>query len=117
MLSIQVYTPDKLHQLMADADYVVAALPSTPATQKLISADAIAAMKPTGVFVNVGRGSTVDEEALIQGQLPVSCTRPTKIAADSAVLLQGHHAVWKEKLLPNLCFLQPLNWHSCDTDV
>lgn len=63
---LQVYTPDKLHQLMADADYVVAALPSTPATQKLISADAIAAMKPTGVFVNVGRGSTVDEEALIQ---------------------------------------------------
>lgn len=32
-----------------------------------MSAAAIAAMKPTGVLINVGRGKCVDEEALVQG--------------------------------------------------
>ena len=53
---------------MKVSDYVVAATPYTPSTDKLISAEAIAAMKPTGVFINVGRGKCVDEEALIAGE-------------------------------------------------
>ena len=68
LVACQVYTPDQLPQLMADSDYVVAALPSTPATQQLINAEAIKAMRPHAVFVNVGRGVTLDEEALITGQ-------------------------------------------------
>jgi phosphoglycerate dehydrogenase-like enzyme len=52
---------------MAASDYVVMATPYTAATDKLIGAAAIAAMKPTGVLVNVGRGKCIDEEALIEG--------------------------------------------------
>jgi phosphoglycerate dehydrogenase-like enzyme len=33
----------------------------------MLSAEAIAAMKPNSVFINVGRGKCVDEQALIQG--------------------------------------------------
>lgn len=66
---LQVYTPDKLHELMADSDYVVAALPSTPSTEKFIDGPAIKAMRSHAVFVNVGRGVTVDEPALIEGEL------------------------------------------------
>lgn len=70
----KVYTPDQLTELMSVSDYVVAATPYTPATDKLISAAAIAAMKPTGVFINVGRGKCVDEEALIDGEdVPWAC--------------------------------------------
>ncbi len=54
--------------LMADSDYIVAALPYTPATHKLVSAEAINSMKKTGVFINVGRGQNVDEPALVQGE-------------------------------------------------
>jgi phosphoglycerate dehydrogenase-like enzyme len=32
----------------------------------MVGASAFASMKPTGVFINVGRGKCVDEEALIQ---------------------------------------------------
>jgi phosphoglycerate dehydrogenase-like enzyme len=64
----QIFTPDSLLDLIAQSDYIVAALPHTPATHKLISAEAIAAMRPHTVFVNVGRGKTVDEEALIEGE-------------------------------------------------
>ena len=65
---LQVYTPDKLNQLMADSDYVVAALPSTSKTEGYISAEAIASMHSDAVFINIGRGKTVDEDALIEGQ-------------------------------------------------
>jgi hypothetical protein len=72
ILQDKIYSPDQLTELMSVSDYVVAATPYTPATDKLISAAAIAAMKPNGVFVNVGRGKCVDEEALIEGERQVS---------------------------------------------
>ena len=67
-MALQVYAPDKLKTVMAASDYIVASLPLTPATHQLIDADAISSMKPNGVFINVGRGQNVDEEALIAGE-------------------------------------------------
>jgi gluconate 2-dehydrogenase len=46
-------------------DFVVAAVPATPATHHLIDAAALAAMRPQGIFVNIARGDVVDETALI----------------------------------------------------
>lgn len=51
---------------LAEADYVVNALPSTPETRHLFDAAAFAAMRPTARFINVGRGATVDEAALVE---------------------------------------------------
>jgi phosphoglycerate dehydrogenase-like enzyme len=51
--------------LMARSDYVVVAAPLTPLTRGLVGAPEIAAMKPTAVLINVGRGPIVDEEALV----------------------------------------------------
>lgn len=67
-LQEKIYAPDQITELMSVSDYVVASTPYTPATDKLVSAAAIAAMKPNGVFINVGRGKCVDEEALIDGE-------------------------------------------------
>lgn len=61
----RVYGPDEFTGMIAACDYIVMATPATPATHKLFSADAVAAMRPNAVFVNVGRGTCVDEEALI----------------------------------------------------
>lgn len=47
------------------ADFVVVAVPGGAATHHLIGAEAFAAMKPTGIFVNIARGDVVDEAALI----------------------------------------------------
>jgi gluconate 2-dehydrogenase len=47
------------------ADFVVVAVPGGAATHHLIGAEAFAAMKPTGIFVNIARGDVVDETALI----------------------------------------------------
>ncbi len=61
----EVFAPDRLLDLMGQSDYVVSAAPLTPETKGLIGAEAIAAMKPTGVLMNVGRGPVIDEAALV----------------------------------------------------
>ena len=71
-MMVQIYTPDQLNELMSESDYVVAALPHTDKTEKLVNAAAINSMKRTGVFVNIGRGQTVDEEALVNGRQPAA---------------------------------------------
>ncbi|MEP6702861.1 MAG: D-2-hydroxyacid dehydrogenase [Betaproteobacteria bacterium] len=54
-----------LLEALAEADYVALTCPLTPATEKLIGAAALGAMKPSAFLVNVARGRVVDEAALI----------------------------------------------------
>lgn len=65
-LAHEVVGPDGLHELMRRSDYVVVAAPITPDTRGLVGREAIAAMKPSGVLVNIGRGPVVDEAALVE---------------------------------------------------
>jgi phosphoglycerate dehydrogenase-like enzyme len=57
--------PEAVQALFADADYVVMVLPNTPATVRMVDAAAIAALKPAARLVNVGRGATLDQDALV----------------------------------------------------
>ncbi len=57
------HTP--LNDLLARADFVVAMLPLSDATRGMIDAQLFAAMKPGAVFINGGRGATVNEAALL----------------------------------------------------
>src|SRR5215467_4338055 len=61
----RVVGPEDLHAMLADADVVFDALPLTPGTVHYVDAGAFAAMRQTARFLNVGRGGTVDEAALI----------------------------------------------------
>ena len=60
-----VLGPDGLHGLLAQSDYVVLAAPDTPQTRRLIGKVEFAVMKASAVLINVGRGSSVDETAMI----------------------------------------------------
>jgi phosphoglycerate dehydrogenase-like enzyme len=60
----EIVPPERLLDLMARSDYVVVAAPLTPETRGLIDAGALAAMKPSAVLINVGRGPVVVESAL-----------------------------------------------------
>lgn len=60
-----LHAPDALAGVVGDYDVVVVTAPLTTATEGLVSAEVIAAMKPSAVFVNVGRGPVVDEDALL----------------------------------------------------
>ena len=57
--------PEDLHAMVGEADVVLDALPLTPDTRHRFDADAFTAMRRTARFLNVGRGGTVDEGALV----------------------------------------------------
>jgi phosphoglycerate dehydrogenase-like enzyme len=60
------YTPDALHEMLSECDYVVIAVPLTPETFHLIGPVELKAMKPSAYLVNIARGPIVDEAALVQ---------------------------------------------------
>lgn len=112
-----------LPALLRDADVLVNTLPGTPYTDKVLNSEVFSAMKPGGVFINVGRGSVVDEEALIDaldsGQLGYACldvfaveplplTSPlwehpqVLISPHSAALSTGENRLIMERFCENL---------------
>ena len=60
-----VFGPNELHDLLAQSDYVVLAAPATPLTRGLIGKAEFRVMKGSAVLINVGRGSSIDETAMI----------------------------------------------------
>lgn len=52
------------HDLAAQSDHLLVALPLTASTHHAVDARLLAALRPHAVLVNVGRGPTVDERAL-----------------------------------------------------
>lgn len=54
-----------LPEHVAGFDWVIDIAPLTEKTERLIGAEAFAAMDDTAVFINVGRGDTVDTDALV----------------------------------------------------
>ena len=60
-----VHTHDQLESLLPDTDLLVLALPSTPDTIGFLSRRRIAPLPKTAFVINVGRGSAIDQPALV----------------------------------------------------
>ncbi len=58
--------PDRLLDLLPEADFLVLTVPLTHETQGMIGERELRAMKPTAYVVNIGRGGTIQESALIR---------------------------------------------------
>ena len=101
---------DELAAVVPRCDAVVLALPATPGTEGMFSAELVEAMPDGAILVNVGRGVTVDEKALIEAlrsrrlagaALDVFATEP--LPADSPlweldnVLVSPHTAALSER--------------------
>ncbi|MGD7009692.1 D-2-hydroxyacid dehydrogenase [Metabacillus sp. 84] len=61
----EMYTPDKLHSLLPECDYVVVTLPLTKDTKQLFGKKQFRMMKNSAFFINIGRGDIVEEKELI----------------------------------------------------
>lgn len=59
------FMPSQWADFAAEADVLAVTLPHTADTDKVVNAQVFDAMKATAIFVNVGRGKVVDEEALL----------------------------------------------------
>lgn len=60
------HTLGDLKKLVKSADYVVNLLPYTPQTNEIYTREIFETMKSTTFFINVGRGESVDEPALVE---------------------------------------------------
>lgn len=94
----EVFREDQLERLLAASDVVVNALPLTAATRGLLGRRQFAAMRPHALFVNIGRGASVDSEALVSalragelGGAGLDVTAPEPLPAG--------HPLWQ---LPNV---------------
>ncbi len=70
LLSVQQHTltgtrAAGLQKFASGLDYLVCILPNTANTKKIVNADLLSALPSHALFINVGRGQTVDESALI----------------------------------------------------
>jgi len=92
------FPPEGLVEMVARSDDVVVATPLTPLTRGFFGRDAIAAMKATGVLVNVGRGPVVDEPALVLA-LERGLLRGAALDVFETEPLPEGHPFWR---LPNV---------------
>lgn len=61
-----VVTPEQLPEQLPETDVLVLILPHDPATEHALNRERLDALPPHALVVNVGRGSTVDEDALLE---------------------------------------------------
>lgn len=65
-LADEMYTLAELNQLIPQADIIMISLPGTSKTEKIMGREQLNLMKETAILLNVGRGMTVDLDALCQ---------------------------------------------------
>jgi len=100
---VPVITEDQLAHILADGvDHIVDILPESAETRNFFDAKRFATIKPGAIFYNIGRGTTVDQGALLEalrsGRVAAAwldVTEPEPLSED--------HPLWAE---PN-CFITP----------
>ena len=85
-----LFTVDKLDEAIAGADIVALCLPGTEETTHIIDKPRMMRMKTGAFILNIGRGSAIDQEALIEllenghlGGAGLDVTTPEPLPADS----------------------------------
>jgi phosphoglycerate dehydrogenase-like enzyme len=100
-----LYGPEKLLELLPEADFVVLTVPLTHETRGMIGEAQLRAMKPSAYLINIGRGETVQTPALVkalqEGWIAgagLDVVDPEPLPADSPlwemdnVILTGHYS-------------------------
>ncbi len=62
----EIHAPEELPALLPQADFVVLTVPLTAETRGMIGERELRAMKPSAYLINIGRGPTVDQDALVR---------------------------------------------------
>lgn len=89
---------DELDRVLPEADVVCSVLPGTASTYHLFDAERFAKMKSSAIFINCGRGTALDADALCEaldrGVIAAAGTDVTEIEP-----LPAGHPLWKQ---PNM---------------
>lgn len=99
---VETFGESEVERLLGEADHVINALPGGKSTENFMTAARFARMKKTAVFYNIGRGGTVDQEALA-GALKHGAIAAAYLDVMAPEPLPAEHELWS---LPN-CFITP----------
>ena len=99
---VPVVTGNQLVRALADADHVVNILPDSAETRGFFDATRFSAIKPGAIFYNIGRGTTVAQDALL-GALRSGRLGAAWLDVTEPEPLPDGHPLWAE---PN-CFITP----------
>lgn len=89
-LVAQVFSPERRLEMISRCDYVVVAMPLTAETRGIIGVAEFAAMKPSAVVINVGRGPVIDEAAMVSALLNGTIKGAALDVFDHEPLPAGH---------------------------
>ncbi|MEX1020771.1 MAG: D-2-hydroxyacid dehydrogenase [Litorilinea sp.] len=108
----ELFPRERLHEMLAECDFVVMAAPMTADSAKMIGEAEFRAMKPSAYFINISRGGCVDEAALIR------CMREGWIAGagidqPTQKPLPADSELWD---LPNTLLFPAYGGHTLETD-
>ena len=93
-LVAETFTPERRLEMISRCDYLITAAPLTAETRGMIGEAEFAAMKPTAVVINVGRGPVINEEAMI-GALSAGRIRGAALDVFDHEPLPAGHAFYK----------------------
>lgn len=100
---------EQLCEALSQTDYIFSTLPLTEATRHIMNREAFRSIRPGAIFINMGRGGTVDTAALLEalesGQLGgagLDVTEPEPLPADHPLwyapncVITPHCSAWSD---------------------
>lgn len=109
---VKIIGDERLNEYLPEADHVINILPANASTAGYFDAAKFGRLKPEAIFYNIGRGTTVDQMALLDslqtGKLAAAyldVTDPEPLPTD--------HPLWTA---PN-CFITPHTAGGCDDEM
>ncbi len=99
---VPIVPAEQLAGALSQADHVINILPDSADTRRFFDQSRFAAIKPGAIFYNIGRGGTVDQDALLDSLRSGHIAAAWLDVTEPEPLPDGH-PLWSE---PN-CFITP----------
>jgi len=112
-LAERIVPAARMEELLPEADFVVIAAPETPETKHLIGAEQLTRMKRGARLISMGRGSLLDEGALIRA-LESGALGGAALDVTETEPLPGDSPLWKAPnilITPHASAVSDRLWH------
>ena len=111
VLPDRVFGPDDKREFLAGVDFLVMALPLTPATEGIVGEEELKLLKPSAILVNPARAPLIREEAFVRC-LREKWIRGAALDVHYAYPLPADHPLWS---MPNLVLTPHISGSAAST--
>lgn len=109
--AITTITPREADALLGEADVIVNLLPANDASERFFGAERLSRVKRGAIFMNIGRGTTIDQDALLRG-LEADALGAAYLDVTDPEPLPPEHPLWRHPR----CLITPHTAGGHDTE-